>query len=46
MLKPLGYQPYFLSGKKLAPFTSEINFHTGDMLYIPDEKRNELNAFL
>jgi len=45
MLKPLGYHPYFLDGKKLSPFTKEINFHTGDMLYVPEEKRSTLQAF-
>lgn len=45
MLKPLGYQPWFLEGKKLVPFTPEISYPTGDMLYIPESGKEKLQRF-
>lgn len=46
MLGKLGYVPHYVKNNKIHALLGNESFHTGDVLYIPDNKKNVLKPLM
>jgi FkbM family methyltransferase len=46
MLTPFGYKPFYVMKKKIYPLTGGETIHTGDVLYIPKERMEQVKNLM
>jgi FkbM family methyltransferase len=46
MLSPLGYKAHYFKEGKIRVYTGSETFHVGDVLFIPEERKGQIKAYL
>jgi hypothetical protein len=46
MLSPLGYRAHYFKEGKIRVYTGSETFHVGDVLFIPEERKGQIKAYL